>query len=165
MNGAAPAAYATASVLDRLCDARPDQERDRPPQAAETVADLLAAVARDLGALLNARRPWRSAPDWFPLLQTSPLGFGINDFTGGGYNDASQQEALRAEVEAVIRRFEPRLAEVQVHLVRDPAPLGATLALRVDALLMIEPMPEPISFDTVVDVLTADILLHQRKDA
>ena len=52
-----------------------------------------------------------------------------------------------------------------MHLVRDPAPLSATLALRVDALLMMEPMPEPVSFDTIVDVLTADILLRQRQDA
>lgn len=154
-------ALAGASVIDRLCDARPDQDRDRPLQAADTVAGLRAAVIRDLEALLNARRPWRSVPDRYPLLRTSPLGFGLTDFTAGSYNDPEQQEVLRAEVEEAIRQFEPRLTDVQVRLVQDPAPLSATLALRVDALLMIEPAPEAVSFDTVVDVTTADVLLRQ----
>jgi type VI secretion system protein ImpF len=160
MSGA-QTAFVTASVIERLCDARPDQERDHPLQAADTVAGLRAAVKRDVEALLNARRPWRSIPDRYPLLRTSPLGFGVMDFTAGSYNDAQQQEVLRAEIEMAVRQFEPRLMDVQVRVVRDPAPLSATLALRIEALLMIEPMPEPVSFDTVVDVTTADVQLHQ----
>ncbi len=164
MNGP-QAASATASIIERLCDARPDQEHDRPLQAADTAFEFRAAVSRDLEALLNARRPWRSIPDHYPLLRTSPLGFGVTDFTAGSYNDAQQQEILRAEIEAAVRRFEPRLTDVQVRLVRDPAPLSATLVLRIDALLMIDPMPEAISFDTVVDVTTADVLLRQLRDS
>ena len=158
-------ALATASVIDRLCDARPDQEHDHPLQAANSVAGLRAAVVRDLEALLNARRPWRSVPDRYPLLRSSPLGFGLTDFTAGSYNDTEQQEVLRAEIETAIRLFEPRLADVQVQLVRDPVPFSATLALRVDALLLVEPMPEPVCFDTVVDVTTADVQLRQLRDA
>lgn len=158
-------AFAAASIIERLCDARPDQERDHPLQAAETVAELRAAVRRDVEALLNARLPWRSIPDRYPLLRTSPLGFGITDFTAGSYNDAQQREALRAEIETAIRRFEPRLTDVLVRLVRDPAPLSATLALRIDALLMIEPMPESVSFDTLVDVTTADVQLRQLRES
>jgi len=156
-------ARAGASLLDRLLDARPDQARDRVQSAAETVARLRASVHRDVECLLNARRPWRSAA--WPELRTSPLGYGISDFTAGAFNDRDQREALRAEVEEAIERFEPRLAQVRVQVAEDPSPLRATLTLRIDALLLMEPLPEAISFDTLIDTTTADVTLRPVGDA
>ena len=116
-----------ASLLDRLLDAHPDQARDRVQGAAETVARLRASVHRDVEHLLNARRPWRSVA--WPALRTSPLAYGISDFTA-----------------------------------EDASPLRATLALRIDALLLMEPLPEAISFDTLVDTTTADVTLRPAQD-
>ena len=155
---------AAASVLDRLLDGQPERPNDRKLSASATVAELRRAVRRDVEALLNARRPWRSVPDRFAVLRTSPFGYGIPDFTAGAFNDERQQEALRNEIEAAIRRFEPRLARVQVELANPPSPLSATLTLRVSALLQMEPEPEPITFDTMVDRTTADVLLRALGD-
>jgi type VI secretion system protein ImpF len=154
---------AGASVLDRLLDAHPDQARDRPLSAAETVAQLRAAVHRDVEYLLNARRPWRSLT--WPALRTSPLGYGISDFTAGAFNDRREREVLRAEIEEAIHRFEPRLAQVQVQVAEDISPLRATLMLRINALLLVDPLPEAISFDTLIDTTTADITLRPMRDA
>ncbi len=153
-----------ASVLDRLMDAHPEQQRDRPVSAPEALATLRRSVHRDVEALLNARRPWRSIPDAMPALRTSPLGYGISDFTAGAFNDRQQQEALRAEIESAIQTFEPRLSHVQVRLTEDPSPLRATLSLRIDALLLTDPEPEPISFDTTVETTTADVMLRPLED-
>ena len=156
--GAAP--RAAASVLDRLLDAAPDQPRDRPRTASETVAELRAAVHRDVEALLNARRSWRDrAPVW-PALSRSPLGYGVADFTAGAFNDAGEREVLRAEIELAITRFEPRLSGVHVQLLDGGSTLRATLRLRIDAQLLMHPQPEPISFDTAIDVTTSDVTLQ-----
>lgn len=154
------ATRAAAPLLDRLLDAHPEHQADRVATQAATVAALRNAVRRDVEALLNARRPWRSVPDRFAMLRVSPLGYGIPDFTAGGFNDRAQQEALRAEIETTIRRFEPRLAQVQVELTDAPSPLSATLTLRISALLRVEPEPEQVVFDTMLDTTTADVVLR-----
>ena len=148
-----------------MLDAHPDQARDRARTASETVADLRACVHRDVEALLNARRPWRNVGDAWPHLRLSPLGYGIPDFTAGTFNEARDREALRLEIERAIARFEPRLAAVQVQLDEAAASLRATLVLRIDALLLIHPQPEPISFDTVIDTTTADVTLRPLQEA
>jgi type VI secretion system protein ImpF len=153
-------AHVLSSLLDRLRDARPEQTGDRPRTPNETVSDLRKAVRRDVEALLNARRPWRSVPDGYPVLRLSPLGYGISDFTAGAFNDPKQQEILREEIETAIRRFEPRLSRIYVQIVEDPVPLKATLVLRIHAHLQIDPVPEPISFDTMIDTTTADVVLR-----
>jgi type VI secretion system protein ImpF len=158
-------ARALPSLLDRLMDPQPDQAGDGQPTPSETVSDLRKAVQRDVEALLNARRPWRSVPDGYPALRLSPLGYGISDFTAGAFNDPKQQEILRQEIEAAIRRFEPRLSRIHVQIAEDPAPLRATLVLRIHAQLRIHPVPEPISFDTMIDTTTADVVLRPLQES
>jgi len=160
MTGASSEPHAAPSLLDRLTDERPDQLRDHPQSAAESVARLRASVQRDVEALLNARRPWRSVPGAWPLLRTSPLHYGIADFTAGAFNDVGEREVLRADIEEAVRRFEPRLTQVEVQLADDVSPLRATLSLRIDALLLMHPQPQAISFDTLVDTTTADVSLR-----
>jgi type VI secretion system protein ImpF len=151
------------SVLDRLMDDAPDEVSDRPPSAAEAMVALRRAVTRDLEALLNARRRWRSSPPAFAELPTSLLGYGIPDFSAGAFNNPKRREQLRAEIEVTIRRFEPRFQQVQVTLLPGDA-LEPTLRLRIDALLRAEPLPEPIVFDTTVDPVTADITVRSDRD-
>lgn len=146
-------------LLDRLLDAEPDRPRDPPPSAAETIVRLRQAVRRDVEALLNARRPWLSVPERFAALRRSPLGYGIADFTAGAFNERQQRQRLCADVEDAIGRFEPRLSEVRVQVVDDD-PLRATLRLRIDALLNMEPAPEIVVFDTEVDPTTAEVVVR-----
>ncbi len=145
-------------LLDRLIDDAPDQQRDAALSAAEAVAMLRRSVRRDIEALLNARRRWRSWPPGYGELAQSPVGHGIPDFTAGAFNDPAQRDRLRAEIEQTIRRFEPRLAQVRVVLPDGGGDtLDATLRLRIEALLRVEPAPEPIVFDTLIDPATAEV--------
>jgi len=154
-----PVANTLPSLLDRLLDAHPEQARDRPRAVNELLRELRNAVRRDVEVLLNARRPWRSVAHRHPALRISPLGYGIADFAAGAFNDPKQQEKLREEIETAICRFEPRLARIQVQLFENPTPLRATLTLRIDAQLRVNPVPEPIWFDTMIDTTTADVVV------
>lgn len=145
------------SPLDRLLDDAPERERDRPISAGEALAVLRRAVRRDLEALLNAKRRWRSLPSDLGELPTSIAGYGLPDYTSGSMADPGAREAFRAEVERTIRRFEPRFAQVVVQLIPAENPLDPTLHLRIDGLLHADPAPEPISFDTLVDATSAEI--------
>jgi type VI secretion system protein ImpF len=140
-----------APLLDRLIDEAPDQPRDPPASAIESLIALRGAVRRDLEALLNARRRWRSWPASLTQLALSPIGYGVPDFSAGAFNDPRQREALRLEIEDTIRRFEPRFLSVSVALLDAETRLESTLRLRIDAVLHAEPAPEAITFDTLVD--------------
>lgn len=147
-----------ASILERLL------ETPARGGAAEGLRAIEAAVRRDIEILLNARKPWRSVPARFPSLATSTLGYGLADFTGGAAADGDGQERLRAEIETAIARFEPRLTAVEVEIVGKPTALRSLLSFRISGMLLVEPVAEPVSFDTVADTVTADITLRTREE-
>jgi len=144
-------------LLDRLIDDAPDVQRDPPLSTGDAAALLRRSVRRDIEALLNARRRWRSWSDGYRELAISPVGYGVTDFAAGAFNDPAQRDQLRAGIEETIRRFEPRLAQVRVILIDSDNTQDATLRLRIEAMLRVEPAPEPIAFDTLVDPATAEV--------
>ena len=150
-------------LLDRLLDDAPAEPKDPVLTPTQAHADLLAAVRRDMEALLNARRPWRSIPEGFEALRGSSIGYGLRDFAAGAFNATSRREQLRAEVHAAIAQFERRLSEVKVELATT-APTEATLRLRIHAQLNADPVQTPIGFDTVVHATTSDIDVRQSRD-
>ena len=140
-------------LLDRLIDDAPDRDRDPPMSASETMQHLRQSVRKELEALLNARRRWRSPPRELTQLASSPVGYGIPDFAAGVFNNQGERDRLRLEIEATIKRFEPRFLSVRVHLVDDEQRLDAALRLRIDAVMHADPAPEQITFDTIVDTV------------
>ncbi len=149
-----------APLLDRLIDDAPDQQRDPPMSAGDSLIALRNSVRRDLEALLNARRRWRSWPSHLTQIATSPLGYGIPDFASGAFNDARRREDLRIEIEDTIRRFEPRFISVRVQLVDMQERLETTLRLRIEAMLHAEPAPEAVVFDTLLDPTTDEVVVR-----
>jgi type VI secretion system protein ImpF len=129
--------------------------------AAEALTVLRRGVQRDLEALLNTRRRARSWPAHLDRLAVSALGYGIADFAAGAFNDAAARDRLRGEVETTIRRFEPRLGSVRVVLLPPRTAAEATLRLRIEAMLLVGPEPEPLAFDTVLDTTTATLRVRE----
>ena len=152
-------------LLDRLLDADPGAPVD-PAVTPHYAVDLLRqAVRRDLETLLNARRRRLPPPAGLTALAVSPVGYGIPDPTAGSFTEDDRREALAAEVEAAIRRFEPRLANVRVTLAKPsrerPDLPDRTLRLRVDAVLRADPVPEQISFETLLRPVTLDVSVRE----
>ena len=146
-------------------DDAPAQERDRIRSNVEVLEELRASVRRDLQSLLNARRRWRSWPSALKELATSPIGFGLPDFSAGAFGEPARRDQLRREVEDTIRRFEPRFVSLKVQLLDGNDPLSGTLRLRIDALLDADPAPEPVGFDTFLDAARDEVVVRETSGA
>ena len=162
MTGSSGHPLARASLLDRLLHPAPGAAR--AAGAGEGIRAAAAALRRDIEILLNARTPWRSIPAGLPALATSTLTYGLADFTGNEAADKDAQERLRREIETAIARFEPRLNSVEVAIVQTPTALRSLLTFRISGLLLVEPIAEPVSFDTVADTVTSDITLRASEE-
>jgi type VI secretion system protein ImpF len=150
-------------LLERLIDDAPDRERDPPMASTEAMQHLRQSVRRELEALLNARRRWRSPPRGLTELPGSPIGYGIPDFAAGVFNNQGERDRLRLEIEATIRRFEPRFLSVRVHLSDDEQRLDAALRLRIEAVLHADPAPEQVTFDTIVDTVNDNVRIRDNE--
>ncbi len=156
-----PAQRARLPLLDRLLDANPGTPEPPPPSAAVALDILRAAVRRDLEAVLNARRRRRPLPGLYGELAISPLNYGIPDATSGAYAVPERRQALAREVELTIRRFEPRLTAIHVELIEDGDDLGRALRLKIDAVLRADPVPEPVSFETLLEPISRDVTVTE----
>jgi type VI secretion system protein ImpF len=146
-----PRRNARASILDRLLDLEPDVSREPVQLRLQDVRQVKAAVIRDLENLLNTKRPYGDPPDGFRNLRDSLFVYGLRDFTALNPKATAVRQQLRLEIERTVSRFEPRLRSVVVHLEAEGENERA-LRFRISAMLVVEPLSEPVTFDTVLDV-------------
>ena len=161
--GLTRAGRAQLPLLDRLIDSEPSEPSDRPLSATAAMDALRTSICSDLEELLNTRRRWRSWDPHLAHLERSLVGFELPDFASGAFNDPRRREELRLLIEACIHRFEPRIVSLKVSLVEATDKVSGTLRLRVDALLRADPAPEPIAFDTVVDLVTKNVTILEKE--
>lgn len=140
------------SVLDRLLI---DTELTsiREPERY-TVDHLRQAVGRDLELLLNTRQRCLPLPDGMDELPRSLMNYGLPDFAGANITTDEQKAVLRKEVEATIRRFEPRLKNVRVDVIDSGQSLDRSLRFRIDAVVEAEPIAEHVVYDSVLEPVT-----------
>jgi type VI secretion system protein ImpF len=141
----------TPSVLDRLLDDRPDQSRDAPATRQTSLRLLKDAVRRDLEWLLNARMTSESVSEELPEVARSLAAYGLPDLTSANVHDPDSRDDLRRAIEKAVTVFEPRLEGVEVEL--DRVIEGErSVRFRIEARLRVEPTPEPVVFDTMLQI-------------
>jgi type VI secretion system protein ImpF len=139
------------SVLDRLLDDEPDVSREPPRGRSQVLRELRRSLRRDLEDLLNTRQSYLSWPPELAELNLSLLNYGLPDFSGSGMGAASARDEFCHTLEGLLRQYEPRFQSVQVQLLTNSEPLDRTLRFRIDALLRVDPAPEPIVFDSLLE--------------
>jgi type VI secretion system protein ImpF len=144
-----------ASVLDRLLDDDPGVSREAPRSRHQLLRDLKQAARRDLENLLNTRHSWLDWPPALKELEASLVNYGLSDFSAAGLGTTEQREDFCRTLEAVLLRCEPRFKTATVRLLTNAEPLDRTLRFRIDALLRVDPAPEPIVFDSVLEPASA----------
>lgn len=141
----------TPSVLDRLLDDRPEEKREGPTSRQSNLRLLKQAVKRDLEWLLNTRVDAGSIPEDLPEVNRSLATYGLPDFSSWNVQGGADQETLRHTIEECVAKFEPRLEGVVVTL-ESMSDVDRSLRFRIDGRLKIEPAPEPVSFDSVLQL-------------
>jgi type VI secretion system protein ImpF len=138
------------SLLDRLID--PDADVSRQQQGY-SVAQMVAAVHRDLEDLLNTRQTSAGLPADCTLVQRSIVAYGMPDLANIPALSPSQRAQIGRVLEAIILRYEPRLRDVKATLLDPRQEINRTIKFRVEARLNVEPAPE-VAFDTILELTT-----------
>ena len=151
----------TPSVLDRLLDYEPRESKEAPKSHSKTLADLKLAVKRDLEWLLNTRHNGVEIAETLEEVNQSLAVYGLPDLTSLSARNPNEQSRLAKALETALRIFEPRFINVKVSL----EPIDNTdrqLRFHIEAHLDIEPVPEPISFDTVLSVGSGEFAVNAK---
>lgn len=143
------------SVLDRLTDG--EEAALGSTTWKESVERLKRAVRRDLEWLLNTRRIAEPAPDQYAEVQRSMYHFGVPDITSLSRDAPDTYIRLQRYVEEAIELFEPRLANVRVSLVQDIDQDRRKLHFLIEALLRMDPTPEQVAFDTIIEMASGEV--------
>jgi type VI secretion system protein ImpF len=139
----------TISVLDRLLDYEPEASREADLSRPKSLRQLKDAVRRDLEWLLNTRKQAGLAALDLKEIKQSVAAYGLPEFADLSPNRSDDQKQMRREIEETIRFFEPRLEAVVVSF-QPPYSNERLMHFRIDAHLKVDPEPQPITFDTVV---------------
>lgn len=155
----------TISVLDRLLDTEPENRMENPLSRAQSVRLLKNSVRRDLEWLLNTRRVADPPDEGMKEVNRSAYVYGLPDLSSISVGSAGDRNRLVRQILATINLFEPRLASVRLVLIETPDSAKKDVRLRIEAMLRMDPVPEPISFDTLIELKSGTCHLSGGEDA
>lgn len=144
------------SVLERLIDIEPRNATEQPLTRAQSVRQLKASVRRDLEWLLNTRRTPEAVGSEFQELERSLFNYGLPDLTTLNWESTRDRSYLSRMIETLLATFEPRLKQVRVESVGELSATKNVLRFQIEGLLDMDPAPERISFDTVLQLTSGE---------
>jgi len=161
-----PNSAVTLSLLDRLTDSDPKSPTaEAPLTRAESVRALRAGVRRDLEWLLNTRRNPDDPGTALSETENSLYNYGLPDFSAYSIASLKDQTKLVRVLTSAVKVFEPRLANIRVVPLEINAKGTRTLRIRIEGLLLMDPAPEHISFDTTLQLTTGDFRIKDDLNA
>lgn len=147
-------------LLDRLIDYEPKSSTEAPKSRTNSLHELKQSIQRDLEWLLNTRNNTGNIDEKLEEVNKSVAVYGIPDFTGIGIESHLEQKRMVKEIKTAIQNFEPRFLDLRVTL----EPISTTnksLCFRIAANLNVDPAPEPVAFDTVLEVGSGDFVVKE----
>jgi type VI secretion system protein ImpF len=154
------------SILDRLTDTDPRVSADPRTTYAESLRQFKAAVQRDLEWLLNTRRSAPPETEDYDELRKSVFNYGLADITSISRDSPSARSQLLRFVEDTLAQFEPRLTNVQISIGElEGEDHRRELRFVVEATLRLDPTPEQVMFDTVLQFSTGQIAVKGTTNA
>ena len=144
----------TPSVLDRLIDRDPTTAVEAASTRSQSVRQVKEALRRDLEWLLNTRRIAVPPSESLKEVNRSVYVYGLPDFAAYSLNSPKDQARLVRFLHSTVKLFEPRLANIRILPLEDNTPGTRTLHFRIEGLLLMDPAPEHVSFDTVLELIS-----------
>jgi len=151
-----PEQTVTLSVIDRLIDQSPGTASEPPPSRAQSVRQLKSALRRDLEWLLNTRRTPLAVGSEYEELEQSLYNYGLPDVTSMSWDSSRDRTRLARMIEQVLATFEPRIARLKVIPIESVGSARHILRFQIEGLLEMDPAPEHISFDTVLQLSSGE---------
>lgn len=139
-------------LLDRLIDNEPHSRVEAQMSRPESLRRFRLAVKRDLEALFNTTRIPLNIPESYQETLKSILTYGLRDVSTLSLSNPGDELELVRCMEEAIEHFEPRLARPQVTLREEDGMDRHAVTFHVEAILLIDPAPERIAFDTVLEI-------------
>lgn len=155
----------TQSLVDRLIDREPHAASDGYVTRPQSVRQLKASLRRDLEWLLNTRQNPQAVDEEFPELNHSLYNYGLPDFSALSLNSPKDRNWLLRYLATTVETFEPRLRQVKVSLLETPNSTTRILRFQIEALLMMDPAPEQVSFDTVLQLSSGEYQIRGERSA
>lgn len=151
------------SLLDRLTDDAPGEQKERREDRVIDVKQLREIIQRDLAALLNTSdNSGMIDPDRYPHASKSVLNYGIHE-VAGDYSTAQRAEMIRKSIASAVQTFEPRIhpgsIEVQTRVGQADRNCVITFDIRAD--MWAQPMPMELYLRSQVDVTTGELQLER----
>lgn len=154
------------SLLDRLLDDHPEESREPAWREVQVVRVLKASLCRDLQNLLNAHRLLAVIPEAYAELKTSLLNYGLPDLQSMEVREDHDLALLCRLIEESIQAFEPRLQGGRVRPVIDAEgkkPIDRRVRFEIEAVLVVEPLREPVLFSSSLDVSSGEFAVEGAK--
>ena len=147
------------SVLDRLI-----APAGASRQLSIGLPELTKAMARDLEWLLNTKSVLLhdDALKEFSEARASGLAYGLPDFSMYSWRSASDARRISAAISAAVKTFEPRLvpSTVRVNILPSEGTADFQIRFQIEATLQVEPISEPVYFDSSVELDSGSISVH-----
>ena len=144
-------------LFDRLVDRDLWLRRELRSMRTLDRRGLRESVRRELEQLFNTRCPIPSHR--LSLRPRSVIDYGISDFSTFSARKYEDRQRLADVLRRAIEAYEPRLAQVHVE-VEPMAGDDFTLVARIDAMLVVENVPEPVSFTTTLQTKEGSAEVH-----
>jgi type VI secretion system protein ImpF len=135
-----------ASLIDRLIDEEPSVRREIRPLRTLSPKQQKVSLARDLLWLLNTRTPIPASV--YLRKELTVIDYGIPDFGKSSPANPDDRDFLAQSIAKAISVYEPRLRDVRIS-VKPETRDGKSLDLVINAIMAIDEVREPISFQTI----------------
>jgi len=108
------------------------------------------SVKRDIEWLFNTRTTFDERIADYAELSTSVYAFGLPDISSVNVGSVKDQNRLLLVMKKCLETFDRRLKDIEISFEQQE---GGTRALkfRIDGIVVMDPQPEDISLDTVLD--------------
>jgi len=126
---------------------------------------LKALLTEDLAALLNTIDLESAVPELIadlPNVRDSILNYGMRDLSDKTIDETTRLDGIRYELEAALKRFEPRLLSRTMRVERDlenETDLTIRFVVRCD--MRADPVPTSIEFVTEVELDSGEIKIDR----
>lgn len=152
------------SLLDRLTDDNPDDQKETRDTRVIDLSRLRDILQRDLAWLLNTTNIDNLIDaDEYPHAAKSVVNYGVH-VVSGEFSTSKRAEMIRRSIETAIARHEPRIIEgsVEVVLRPDESTGEMTVALDIIADMWAQPLPLELYLRSAVNVATGEVSVERR---